>query len=183
MTAANGFAPAQIPSGARPFEVMMAHLGVRETLPNRGPWVDEVLRFVGLEPDPAKNPKAPPGGYAWCCAALVWCAHRGGVTLPKVARVAELWTWAQGSGRRIISPEPGCAFVHLQPGGERGHTGFVLHVSQAGTVVHTVSANTNALGSRNGDRVGLIAHPIEYFERDGGGFFHMRPANDGGHVA
>lgn len=181
MTAPHGFAPAMIPPNARPFEVMLAYLGVRETLPNRGPWVDETLRFVGLEPDPKLNPKVPKGGYAWCCAAFVWCAHKGGVLLPKTALVVRLWELVQQQGRQIAEPEMGCGAVHLEnpkpDGTQHGHIMFGLHYDRRLKILETVSANTNTWGSRNGDRVGRVSHPRDHFDRNGGGFFHMRPGS------
>jgi hypothetical protein len=164
------FGPAGVPPDAKPVDVMMAYLGVRETGgPNRGPWIDECLRFVGLDP---AGPDAPHGGYAWCCAALVWCAHKGGVDLPRTALVAHLWRGV--ADRRIDTIEPGCGFVHLLPGGVHGHTGFVLRDNRDGDVM-TLSGNTNGSGSRNGDRVGIVMHPKSYILDNGGGFFHMRP--------
>lgn len=164
-----GLAPAGIPPSATPMDVMMAYLGVRETGPNRGPWVDETLRFVGLNPS---SPAAPPGGFPWCCSSFVWCAHQGGVDLPRVASVVTLWRWVKH--RRIVEPEPGCGFVHLHADGLHGHVGFFVHDRSDGTM-QTLSGNTNAHGSSNGDRVGLVVHPYDYVLAQGGGFFHMRP--------
>jgi hypothetical protein len=167
------YAPAGIPPNARPMDVMMAHLGVREIAPNRGPWIDECLRFVGVEPD---GPDAPPGGYPWCCASFVWCAHRAGVDMPRTASVAALWHLVQKEGRRLdrVVLEPGCAFVHLQPGGVHGHIGFVVRDNRDGDLL-TLSGNTNGSGSRNGDRVALVLHPMSYMLDNGGGFFHTQP--------
>jgi hypothetical protein len=164
--------PVRIPVDARPMDVMMLHVGVREIAPNRGPWIDETLRFVGLEPS---GPDAPRGGYPWCCSSFVWCAHKGGVQVPRTASVARLWSMVQD--RRIDEPESGCAFVHLEPGGVHGHIGFVIRRAGAtGGELLTLSGNTNGSGSRNGDRVGIVLHPLAYVRSNGGGFFHMRPA-------
>jgi hypothetical protein len=165
------FGPAGIAPDSTPLDVMMAYLGIREIAPNRGPWIDECLRFVGLEP---AGPDAPRGGYPWCCAALVWCAHKGGVDLPRTASVATLWGLVRREGRQIETPEPGCAFVHLLPGGVHGHTGIVVRDNRDGELF-TISGNTNGSGSRNGDRVGLVLHPMSYVTDNGGGFFHLRP--------
>lgn len=158
------FGPGLVRPGATPLEVMMAALGVRETGPNRGPWIDECLRFVGLDPEA--------GSWPWCAASLVWCADRGGVELRRTASVARLWQAVQY--RRIDGPEPGCGFVHLKPDG-KGHCGLVVREVAPG-IIATVSGNTNAEGSREGDRVGLHDKPRSYFT----GFFHMRPDEGGG---
>ncbi len=148
---------------------MLAHLGVKETGPNRGLWIDECLRFVGLEPD---APDAPPGGYPWCCAAFVWCAHRGGVELPRTGSVARLWKQVQD--RRLERPEEFCAFVHLHISGTIGHIGYFMRDNRDGSFL-SLSGNTNSSGSRTGNRVALVVHDYRYVYDNGGGFFHMRP--------
>jgi len=160
------FGPGLVRPGATPLEVMMAYQGVRETSPNRGPWIDECLRFVGLDPEA--------GSWPWCAASLVWCAHRGGVELLRTAGVARLWRSVQA--RRIGGPEQGCGFVHLNADGT-GHCGFVIGETPDGKVA-TVSGNTNEEGSREGTKVGLHDKPYDYFI--GGGFFHLRQEEGGG---
>ena len=152
--------PGLVQPGATPLDVMMAALGVRETSPNRGPWIDTCLRFVGLDPEQ--------GSWPWCAASLVWSAHRAGTELLRTASVKRLWEASQA--RRLEGPEPGCAFVHLKPDG-KGHCGFVLRELAGTGRILTVSGNTNAEGSREGDRVGLHEKPYAYFT----GFFHVRP--------
>jgi len=165
------FAPGGIPPGAKPHEVALACLGVHEIpgRPNRGPLIDECLRFVNLEPD---SPNAPTGGYAWCCAFGVWCAWKGGIKLPRLAGVVSLSRMI--AGRRIAVPEPGCVILHIDPGGQRGHFLFFLHHLLNGDMA-TVSGNTSDTGSREGTKVAIVSHPAHYATDNGGGFYHMRP--------
>lgn len=157
----DSFSPSLPGKHSRPIDWMFAHLGVRETAPNRGPWIDECLRFVGLN---------PANGYPWCAASLVWCAYQGGVRLKKTASVGALWRWAVANGRSLKDPEVGCAFVHLRPDG-KGHCGIVSSLDWYHGTIGTISGNTNEEGSREGTRVGLHDKPPEYFT----GFFHLRP--------
>lgn len=157
------FAPGLVSPTARPVDVMAAYLGVREVGgPNRGPWVDECLRFVGLEPR-----EGPPGGYPWCAASLVWCCWRAGVTIPKTASVHKLAD--KLAARQLEQPEPGCIFVHLAPKG-RGHTGFWTADLQDGRAM-TLSGNTNDEGGREGMKVAWVPHKHSYFSA----FFHVHP--------
>lgn len=150
-----GFAPGDVPAGASPIEVMQAYLGVRETGPNRGPWIDETLRFCNLEPDPAKNCDVPEGGYAWCCSSAVWCCHKGGFErVPRTASVQHLWE--QMADQRTDEPEVGDLFVQRHKNGG-WHIGFVTSVSPM--IIGTLSGNTNAAGSREGNCVGFHDKP------------------------
>jgi hypothetical protein len=60
--------------------------------------------------------------------------------------------------------------VHLRDDG-KGHCGFVIREIPGSGHILTVSGNTNAEGSREGDRVGMHEKPYAYFT----GFFHVRP--------
>ncbi len=141
------FAPGMISPTARPVDVMMSYLGVRETSRNRGPWVDTCLKFVGLDPE---------GQHAWCAASAVWCAHRAGVLwVPKTGSVAKLWDRTPDE-YKFSEPEVGDIFIHLKPDG-KGHTGFIYRVDSE--YLGSVSGNTNGEGSREGNQVGLHTKP------------------------
>lgn len=138
------YGPGDIKPGATALDVMAAFQGVRETGPNRGPWVDMVLRFVGL--DPAAG---GPGGYAWCCAGMVWCLHRAGHTwAKKTASVSAFWE--AHKDRVIAEPEIGDAFIHLRADG-KGHCGLVR--GKTDSRILTIECNTNAEGSREGNAI------------------------------
>lgn len=156
------FAPAGVPPSARPFEIMMAYGGVRETSPNRGPWIDKTLRFCKLEPDPKLNPNVPPGGYPWCCSSFVWCCHEAGERwVPRTASVEKLVA-LMPDGRWIAEPEIGCGIVHLGPKGN--HILFCTGLTPDG-MVQTISGNTNAEGGREGVLVGPHDKPRSYCTR------------------
>lgn len=143
------FGPGDVNAYSRPLDVAFAHLAVAETpgLSNRGQMVDLYLRFVGLRAD---SPQAPPGGYEWCCAAVVYWAHKGGVLwLPKVAGVRRLWDLT--SDKHSMTPRVGDAFIHFKPGRKKGHIGLVAAFDKK--AVYTVEGNSNEHGSRTGNAV------------------------------
>lgn len=159
------FAPGLVRPGASPIEVAHAYLGVHETTPNRGPMIDEWLRFVHW--DPALKGPAP-----WCAAFLVWCCRRGGCD--DVKRTPSVRALADSLGtRRIDVFEPGCGFIHFSPGRNQGHTGFVVGLRDDGRL-QTISGNTSDDGSREGVRVGFAPHTFEYILGHDGFFFHTR---------
>ena len=132
-----------------PLGVAYTQLGVHEVGgKNRGPRVDEYLRSVGLEPDPAKNPNAPENGYPWCAAGACWSVRQAGWSLKQSASVANLWELNQDLS--VLEPEPSDIYIHLNEDGT-GHCGIVDSVDD--THVHGIEFNTNAAGSREGDRV------------------------------
>ncbi len=136
----NLYGPGDIRPGATALEVMAAFQGVRETGPNRGPWVDMVVKFVGLD---------PAGGYAWCCAGLVWCLHRAGQTWAK--KTASVHTfWEAHADRRVTEPEIGDVFIHIRPDG-KGHCGLVR--GKTDSRILSIDCNTNAEGSREGNAI------------------------------
>lgn len=125
-------------------ELAAAAIGVHEQPPgsNRGPEVDEYLRNVGL--DPAS------GSYPWCAAFVSTMATAAGaLQLRKSAscqRLVEL-----NHDLVLAAPEDGCIFVHLSPN-HTGHTGFVEHVNDDGSL-STIEGNTDAAGGRTGGQV------------------------------
>ncbi len=151
------------PLQAKALAIAGGEVGVMEVPPgsNRGPRVDQYLRFVGL--DPAS------GSFAWCAAFASWCFAQAAQALgiadvaPKTAGALDFWNQA---GRldlpRVTPPEaagnpglikPGMVFV-LSTGGGHGHVGLVESVQ--GVVLTTVEGNTNDNGSREG--IGVFRH-------------------------
>ena len=147
-------APGAFHAGSTPLDVALTQLGVRETAPNRGPQVDEYLRSVGLEPTA--------GSYPWCVAFVRWCCSRVGVWLPRTAGVKRLWE--MGEDLRVDVPMTGDIAIHLRPDG-LGHCGFVMDwtTTDDGTMIQTIDGNTNAEGSREGDRVAIKDRPRAYW--------------------
>jgi uncharacterized protein (TIGR02594 family) len=148
------FGPGGIHAGSTPLEVALTQLGVRETAPNRGPQVDEYLRGVGLEPTA--------GSYPWCVAFVRWCCSRTGIWLPRTAGVKRLWEMGKESGLRVSEPEPGDIAIHLRPDG-LGHCGFFMQMAEDDDWIETIDGNTNAEGSREGDRVAIKQRPAAYW--------------------
>lgn len=149
------FGPGDPPPGSPPVAFMMARLGMREP----SPWIDRALALCGI-------PEARPTP-AWCAAAIVSCCLEAKVILPRIAGVRRLADAI--SGRRIAEPEPGCVALHFSDDGIHGHALFWLAHNEDGSDA-TVSGNTNAAGSRNGDRIGLHDRERAYFN---GGFYHV----------
>jgi len=126
-----------------------ATLGVHEEGGrNRGPRIDEWNDAV----------HAPPGS-PWCAA---WthgmheiAAKACGIPnpCPRTAGALKLWHMAPEAARRQL-PAPGDVFVldTGDPGGF-GHVGIVELVTPDGQTIVSIEGNTNAAGSREGDRV------------------------------
>lgn len=128
---------------------------------NRGPIVDTYIRSVGLDPER--------GSYPWCAAFVHFCFEKAGRALglpaqpcPKVAGVMRLWNLSEerfrlGWGVVKRNPEmlrPGQVFIE-DHGEGKGHAGIVLAWvgPPGGNLVRTISGNTNAVGSREGNAV------------------------------
>lgn len=134
--------------------------GVREVGgKNRGPRVEQYLKGVGLGP-----------GNPWCCAAAIHCYDRAcaeferPLILPRTGRVVWL---IQAVNQRYIRPDPvrGALCLHaanVEDDNSDGHVGFVLRYA-AGRV-ESVEANTNADGSREGDRWAVKWRPESYWD-------------------
>lgn len=141
-------------------EIAEFRLGIKEVMRNRGPEIDEWLRRVGL--DPLRHE------YPWC-AAFLWCVVDDAASrlripnpLPRGAKVMSMW---RRSPSRLVSlmPRPGSAFFHATRPNDpesSGHCGFVTGVT--GTGIDTIEGNTNAEGSREGDRVARQTRPFAY---------------------
>lgn len=124
----------------------VSQLGVVEVGGNNcGPEVEAYLANVGLS-----------AGASWC-AAFVFTAFRraaatsGGVNpCPKTGGALKLWQLAD-KHFRLADPARGRVFV-MDHGSGLGHVGLVEFVRADGSI-DSIEGNTNAVGSRNGDRV------------------------------
>lgn len=125
--------------------IAIGQLGVREEGgSNCGPKVEEYLASVNLS-----------RGFAWCAAFVHWCCGeaRGAGQVnpcPRTGGVIRLWTMAPAECIEM-EPQPGYVFV-LDRGNGKGHCGIVETVHDDGRIT-TIEGNTNAKGSREGDRV------------------------------
>lgn len=147
------FGPGDVRPGISPLEVAFSQLGVREIGgANRGPRVDDYLRFVGL--DPAKGP------FAWCCAWIVWVHAQAGITIPRTASVRRLWELARAANR-VEEPLPGDVFIHLRPD-SKGHCGLVAAVREDGSIETVEGNSSDTSGTREGDGVYRKVRPRSY---------------------
>lgn len=135
------------PYGIAVLDRALTFLGVKETAPNSGPHIDSWLALVGQTP-----------GVSWC-AAFAYAMHlavaldRGmQCPFPRTASALRVWERANDYCRRT-APAPGMTYV-LDHGGGLGHVGIVHSVLPDSRIMD-VSGNTNAAGSRQGDRVAL----------------------------
>lgn len=140
--------------------VALSEVGVREQGGNNcGPEVEKYLAAVGLPP-----------GQPWCCAFVYWCYREatirsGGALsqpLPRTGKVAHLWQRTQDLWRSN-EPTAGAIFIHLVDPSDPesdGHCGIVTSFTDR--TISAVEGNTNAAGSRNGDRVRVQLRKPEY---------------------
>lgn len=124
-------------------------IGVKEE-PNGANWGDGVIKYGG-------NP-----GWAWCCLFVSWVVKHGMGFYPcerKFASCARNWEAAEKfSFTKKDNPIPGDQFVMLYTNSAghlngKGHTGFVLAVSEDGQWINTVEGNA-------GNRVKIGKRPI-----------------------
>jgi hypothetical protein len=154
------FGPGDIHDEMTPLEVAHAFLGVVETTgPNRGPWIDRWLRYCGLEPDPAKNPKVPRGGYPWCAAFVSWCCWRGGRPLPSPS-AGVLKLWQAHASLAVKEPKMGDLLLRLEP----GQTHIGMFIRDLGGRWESIEGNTNAGGSREGNAVEVKERPRSHWQ-------------------
>ena len=133
-----------------PLGVAYTQLGVHEIGgKNRGPRVDEYIRSLGLD---------PADGHPWCACFVVWCVRAAGKSLKPSAKVARLWELNLDLAETDAKPSD--VAIHLNDDGT-GHCGIVDSVDE--THVKTVEGNTNAEGSREGDRVAFKSRPRIYW--------------------
>lgn len=124
--------------------------GVCESPPNtnHGPYVERILRQVGLKP-----------GDPWCAAAVYDWGHQslGKLwPLPCTGGCAVLAEFAQRHGILVETPEIGDVMVIWHAAlGRFGHTGAMIG---AGNL--TLSGNTSGAGSREGWLTGRRVWPF-----------------------
>lgn len=142
----------------RALEIAITQIGVREEGgANRGAQVERYLHAAGLPP-----------GQQWCCAFVIWCYQEAArafqleVPLLRTGKVARLWQRARGAWRSE-QPSIGAIMIHLANPSDAdspGHTGIVTGFNEH--TVAVVEGNTNAEGSRVGDRVRVNHRPRDY---------------------
>lgn len=141
-------------------EIAHGEVGQREQGGNnRGPAPRKYLAAVNL-----------PEGHAWCCAGVVWCyqestlrvGHGLRMPVPRTGKCAHFWARCPAHWKSHL-PSIGAIYVHLvepsDPDSD-GHVGIVDGYTERSVV--GVEFNTNALGSRSGDRVRLNTRGREY---------------------
>lgn len=126
-----------------------ATIGWREEAPNDAPFIRTWLAAVGVH-KPA--PWCMAGVYAWFQAAAEACGVSN--PCPRTASSQTFWA-AVPEHQRHHEPLPGdVAAFRSVTDHARGHVALVEYnlVTLPGHV-HTIEGNSNAAGSRNGDRV------------------------------
>jgi hypothetical protein len=112
-------------------------VGVREQPPgsNDGPQIAQYRQAVAGAPGPGP----------WCAYFASWAARQAGVPLGDhgqgFARVDDIWSWAQQSGRATSTPQPGDLVVWDE------HVGIVESVKPDGSIT-TVEGNSSDAVSR-----------------------------------
>jgi len=125
--------------------IALTQVGVQEVPlgSNKGPEVEKYLKSIGLG-----------GGFPWCMAFVYWCVNEAaiaqGVNNPLHKTGGVLLQLNKSKHLESKDPVPGSIFI-MDFGNGKGHAGFVEKVE--GNVLHTIEGNTNAAGSREGDRV------------------------------
>lgn len=124
-------------------------LHVRETSPNQGPVINDMLAGVHCAP-----------GCSWCAAAVCWwIAHAGldpSITFHPSASALSLLE--RNPHLVITDPQPGDVVVWCHdPAKHLGHVGIVTATTRVNgvlTSITVIAGNTSADGrSPNGDRV------------------------------
>jgi hypothetical protein len=138
---------------------ILALVGTKERAgtPNSGDVVDLILASVGLPP-----------GQQWCAATVFYAFMKAAAKLytvnpcPRTGHCLTMWDRALPHHRTQYARR-GAIFImdHDGDGPERkGHAGIVTADDNTGGVLEQVSGNTNAAGSRSGDRVAKhFGHP------------------------
>lgn len=83
-------------------------------------------------------------GLAWCCAFVSWVLKEVTDSYPIEGRhhlgVQKMWRAAKRLNMATEIPKPGDIFVQLFSGG-KGHTGFVVGVTEDGKTIYTGEGN------------------------------------------
>lgn len=140
-----------LPVKERYLHVANSYVGQKEVGNNWGPFVSATLKLAGI------GSPAP-----WCAAFVKRCLVEAGWKLNGPTYSASTyWWWKWGKDqKRIIIPNSkaefklvkrGMLFVWNGAGG--GHIGIIVSVDYTNQTFSTIEGNTNAAGSREGDRV------------------------------
>jgi hypothetical protein len=122
-----------------------AFIGTKETSPNSGPVIDEMLAGVGLPP-----------GNPWCAAFVHHCFHAAANALemlnpcPKTGGVLKMWDQAPDAAK-VDKPVRG-AIIVMDHGKGHGHCGIVEAVNGGG-LLESIEGNSDRGGSRTGGSV------------------------------
>ena len=125
-------------------------LPVREAGPNRGRFVEAIIRFAGGEP-----------GEPWCASFVFYIGRKmlgDRWPLPQTRSCDVLMEHARSKGVLYgaeVRPEPGWLFLVLRSPSDAVHVGFVDVVLPDGRFT-TVEGNSNDRGHRDGD--GVVAN-------------------------
>ncbi len=83
-------------------------------------------------------------GLAWCCAFVSWVLKEVTDSYPIDSKhhlgVQRMWRTAKRLNMATETPKPGDIFVQLFAGG-KGHTGFVVAVTEDGETIYTGEGN------------------------------------------
>lgn len=135
-------------SASHPFvQIAAKWMGRREITPNQFPGEDVVWDATSY-PDGWID--RAPYCAAFVCYVVREAMNRGtriGIPRPNSASVRELRAWARSHNLTIAKPQPGDFFTLLPAG--ISHIGLVESVDDG--VIHTMEANTDGAGSRDGD--------------------------------
>jgi len=130
---------------SKALEVAKTQLGVEES-PRGSNWgfsVQVYLKSVGIT-FPA----------SWCMAFVYWCFNKAakqlGIVNPLVKTGGVLAHYNRAKSYRVTSPQVGDIFI-MDFGNGFGHTGIIERIE--GEILHTIEANTNDTGSREGYEV------------------------------
>lgn len=140
----------------RAMDIAISQKGVRElTGKNDGEAVETYLKSIGLGK-----------GYAWCMAFVYWCYQQSSQTLsisnPLIKTGGVLRQWNE-IDKKYKSQEPKIGSIFIMDFGKgQGHTGFITKVNSDGTV-DTIEGNSNSLGSREGNQVGINKRKVTAF--------------------
>lgn len=121
------------------------HYKVREVGFNRGERVEGYQKAAGIRP-----------GDPYCVAFVTWCLKFAGCDHSKIpGGPGSACNWHARAGLHPTSPARGTIFTWCDTKKWRGHGGFVVKVTKAlgMTWIHTIEANTDASGGREGDGV------------------------------
>jgi hypothetical protein len=95
-------------------------------------------------------------GFAWCCAFVSWALKEVTGTYPIEGKhhlgVQRMWRAAKRLDMETNIPKPGDIFVQIFSGG-KGHTGFVVAISEDGKSIYTGEGNS-------GNRLKIGKRPI-----------------------